>query len=72
MKKYYFEDDYKVKCDNLNATEIKKLEQEHGRLCGVKIQGIGYVECKDVPGMMEVHKLSHTKHVMKLREEKTV
>ena len=46
MKKYYFTDGHTVKCENLPADEIKKLEQEHGLLVKVKISGLGCIKCK--------------------------
>lgn len=51
MKKYYFKDDYTIKCENLTAAEIKEQEVDHGSLIGVRISGLGYVKCKRGDGV---------------------
>lgn len=67
MKKYYFDDGYVCKCENLTGVEIANQELMHGPLTEVMISGIGCVKCDE--GILPVHELSSTKSTMIYREE---
>ena len=47
MKKYEFDDGYKITCEGLDASDIKKIENAHGKLLGVMISNVGYVKSLD-------------------------
>ena len=68
MKKYYFDDGYIHKCENLNSKEIAEQEAIHGELQDVMISGVGCVKCEE--GVLPVNELSNTKFIMDFRRAK--
>lgn len=70
MKKYYFDDGYVCKCENLTGVEIANQELMHGPLTEVMVSGIGCIKCDE--GILPVHELSNTKNIMAYREENEV
>ena len=67
MKKYYFDDGYIHKCENLNSKEIAEQEAIHGELQDVMISGMGCVRCEK--GILPVSELSNTRIVMNRRSK---
>lgn len=68
MKKYYFDDGYVCKCENLTGAEIANQELMHGSLTEVMISGTGCVKCDK--GILPVSELINTKIVMNYRGER--
>lgn len=67
MKKYYFDDGYIHKCENLNSKEIAEQEAIHGELKDVMLSGVGCVRCEK--GILPVNELSNTIIIMNRRKE---